>query len=74
MKRLTYLGNTNNEFIPGVQNPVLSISSLSVCDLALFNLFMSSVFFPYALFKMQMTLLKHTFQYGGQEQEAAKGL
>ncbi len=46
--------------------------SPSVCNLALFNLFISSVFFPYALFKMLTTLLKLTFQYGGQEQEAAK--
>ncbi len=26
MKRLTYLGNTHYEFIPSIQNPVLSIS------------------------------------------------
>ncbi len=29
--------------------------------------------FTYALFKMLTTLLKHTFQNGGQGQEAAKG-
>ncbi len=33
----------------------------------------SLFFFKYALFKMLTTLLKHTFQNGGQRQEAAKG-
>ncbi len=48
--------------------------SLSVCDLTLFNLFMSSVFFTYALFKILTILFKHTFQYGGQEQELSSVL
>ena len=52
---------------------LLNGSSSSVCDLALFTLCMSSVFFAYALLKMLTTLLKHTFQNGGQGQEAAKG-
>ncbi len=40
--------------------------SPSISDLALFTVFMSSVFFTYDLFKMLMALLKDTFQNGAQ--------
>ncbi len=37
----------------------LGRGTLSVCDLAPFTLFISSVFFTHAVFKMPTTLLKH---------------
>ncbi len=66
VEQLLHITNTHRQhftFFVQIYNYLQNKIPSSVCDLALFNLFMSSVFFTHALFIMLTTLLTHIFHY-----------